>query len=155
MTELKVLTADEQVANILAADARRVRRLTWATVGLWGLTVSLTGLLAFGFYVLHERGARTASTYWSERRQPELDSHEADRHALVGLVMDNMAMAVQGFFQAVAVCLLSLSALGTVLLVHASRRATLRQIQASLAAIAGQLAEVQRGRGTIPPTAGG
>ena len=36
VNELKVLTADEQVANILAADARRVQRLTWLTVGLCG-----------------------------------------------------------------------------------------------------------------------
>ncbi len=155
MTELKVLTADEQVANILAADARRVRRLTWLTVGLWGLTAVLTGLVANGILQSERRLHDTATRYWAERNSPTSDPQTADRMALTQLInhsafATHLTLAVVG-----AVSLFSLTALGTVLLVHAGRRATLRQIQASLAAIAGQLAELKRPAGTIPPTAGG
>lgn len=155
MTELKVLTAEEQVANILSADARRVRRLTWATIGLWGLTVLLTAVVATAFLHHHRYAANAASRYWSERNDAEIDPHEADRAALARVMMLDMYLHVGGGLLAIAVILLAAASLGTVLLVHASRRATLRQIQASLSAIAEQLAEIQRGRNMIPPTASG
>lgn len=157
MIEFKVLSADEQVANILAADARRVRRLTWLTVGLWVPTLLLILLAALVFSAAHSQASNALRHYMATRRPwlPQTDPQYAEQYAAWESVSLLEHSTHAGLWLAVAVLLFSLSALGMLLLVHASRRATMRQIQASLAAIAGQLAEVQKGRGTMPPPAGG
>ena len=126
MTEFNVLTAEEQVANVLAADARRVGRQGFLVGGVWLLSV----LAAMGQVFLHVEAADRA-----------------------GLSADQLAARV--IVLGLTVGLPAAAGPALLLLLWASRQASLRQIQASLAAIAGQLAEVQRGRGTMPPTAGG
>jgi len=157
MTEIRVLTADEQVADILAADARRVRRLTWATVGLWVVTAVMNGLLIAIFYAMFQFAEHTDSYYRSQREKEPVAVKDMtpEQLALARAVSMNAQVTGAAWFVTVAVALLSLSALGTVLLVHASRRATLRQVQASLAVIASQLSAIQRERGSVPSTTGG
>lgn len=126
MTELKVLSVEEQVANTLAADAKRVRELAGLALALWfSAAIGVGGLLWLHF---------------------ALELYRVPPADLLDRKLTLLALTVAVVTAAGPV---------TVWLLHAMRRATLRQIQASLAAIAGQLAEVQRGRGTMPPTAGG
>ncbi len=153
-----MLTADEQVAVILAADARRVRRLTWATVAFWGLTVLAAGLAVGAFHKQLRHAVTEVNRHMAQEFDPNFDAdirRHNDRVTLAFVLGQVQGLGDNGLHLSLSVGLLALSALGTILLVHASRRATLRQIRASLAAIAGQLADVQRGRGTMPPTAGG
>jgi hypothetical protein len=157
MTEIKVLTAEEQVANVLAADARRVRRLTWATVGLWVVTAVMIVLLIAIFQVMYQFAAHTDSYYRSQREKEPVawKDRTPEQIAIARAVMMNAQVTWAALLVTVAVALLSLSVLGNMLLVHVNRRATLRQIQTSLAAIASQLSEIQRQRGSVPPTTGG
>jgi hypothetical protein len=62
-----------------------------------------------------------------------------------------MAVTMGAAILAATVGVLALACLGTVLLVFASRRATLRQIQASLADISAQLAELRARPVTAAP----
>jgi hypothetical protein len=136
-----------------------VRRLTAGLLAIWVATGLITILLSLAYWfmavpvlkkVRDEAGVvRLPVATWAMPDLAPADRARVD--ALNALYLTTQLALVV----AVVTGLLSASALGTLLLVDASRRATLRQIQASLAAIAGQLAEVQKGRGTMPPTAGG
>jgi hypothetical protein len=150
---LTVLTPEQQVAAILAQDARRVRRLTWLTVGLWVLTVLLTGLLIFGFQLMYQFASHTVSVYEYQRERIPVKEMTPEQLALARAISMNAQVTFAGRLLAAAVALLALSALGTMLLVHASRRATLRQIQVSLADISAQLADLRQrtATGPLPP----
>jgi hypothetical protein len=150
---LTVLTPAQQIANILARDARRVRRLTWLTVGLWVLTVVLTALLIFGFQLMYQFASHTETHYRYERERVPVREMTPEQLALARAISMNAQVTFAGRLLAAAVALLALSALGTMLLVHATRRATLRQIQASLADISAQLADLRQrtSAGVSPP----
>ena len=141
---LTVLTPEQQVAAILARDARRVRRLTWLTVGLWVLTVLLTGLLIAGFQLMYQFASHTESHYRYEREGLKVKEMTPEQLALARAISMNAQVTFAGRLLAAAVALLALSALGTMLLVHATRRATLRQIQVGLADISAQLADLRQ-----------
>ncbi len=144
MSELKVLTAEEQVANILRADRRKVWGLTALTLLAWAVTVGLALLLGSAL-----QSERRYMEKWDIGLESELNRVRSAR----GIPLAEK-WAVEARFEvrglqwqlqiaAVTIASLAVPALCTLALIHASRRATLRQIQASLADIAAQLAALR------------
>ena len=123
--------ARQQTWQVLERDRRRVRRLTGLTVAVWVLAMLLTlgVLVAFGFlfpqYALLVHGVE-------QGKLTQAQGQEMLRVYLMGLQKNLLVMAL-------ALAALALAAICTVLLVFASRRATLRQLNASLIEIAEQL----------------
>ncbi len=145
MNGLKVLTAEEQVANILAADARRVRRLTWATVFMLMPPIFLSGILAHRSESYYELAIDSYTKYRSQRPHPPVAPGATPEHIAISAALEYNAVASAGLLSAsLAAMVFAATILGAVLLVHASRRATLRQIQASLADISVQLAALNK-----------
>jgi hypothetical protein len=132
VTELSGLPdVREQTWAILERDRRRVRRLTGLTVGAWLLAtvLILNVLVAFGFLFPRVAKLRMDSeqgTVTQDQRERLRDEHD------LGLMKGTLVIAF-------SVAALSFAALCTVLLNWSSRRATLRQINASLLEISEQL----------------
>jgi hypothetical protein len=125
----------EQTWMILERDRRRVRRLTIMTIGAWLLSTALicTVLVAFGF--LFPRVARLRMDV--EQGKVTQDQREQLHNAHdLGLMKGTLLIAL-------SVAALTCAALCTVLLNLATRRATLRQINASLLEISEQLKELR------------
>ena len=122
---------------ILDRDRRRVRFLTGLTLGVWLFATALIWLVLVKFGLLFpqmaklrmdvERGAVTAA-----QREQIMDA------LLFGFEKGTLVIAF-------SVAVLGLDALCSVLLSLASRRATLRQINASLIEISAQLKGLQPG----------
>ncbi|HZY85954.1 MAG TPA: hypothetical protein VFE78_14070 [Gemmataceae bacterium] len=123
--------ARQQTWQVLERDRRRVRWLTGLTVAVWVLAMLLTlgVLVAFGFlfpqYALMMHGVE-------QGKLTQAQGQEMLRAYLMGLQKSLLVLAL-------AVAALTKAALLTVVLVFASRRATLRQLNASLIEIAEQL----------------
>jgi hypothetical protein len=125
--------------TILDRDRRRVRFLTGLTLGVWLLSAALIWLVLVKFGLLFpamakvrmdvERGAVTAA-----QREQMMDT------LLLGFEKGTLVIAF-------SVAVLGLAALCSVLLNLASRRATLRQINASLIEISAQLKSLRAGGG--------
>ena len=125
----------EQTWMILERDRRRVRRLAGLTIGAWLLSTVLifTVLVAFGF--LFPRVAKLRMDV--EQGKVTQDQREQLRHEHdLGLMKGTLLIAF-------SVAALTFAALCTVLLNLATRRATLRQINASLLEISDQLKELR------------
>lgn len=126
--------------RILDRDRRRVRRLAVLATFFWVLTAAEV-ICACPFYVMNVA--------------PRLRAYHAGR---AQLARDWDAWARVGEWAAywLVACILSLlvAALCTVLLVLLSRRATLRQINANLAAISEQLRAAGAARPTDVPAGG-
>lgn len=128
----------EQTWKILERDRRRVWWWTAITFLLWGAAILMVlwMLIAFGllfpFQAMLEMERQGVNVLEAE---PPLTPHELD------LLKHNAQVAFQMITLGVtcAVGVLALAALATVLLVRASRRATLRQINANLLEITQQL----------------
>jgi hypothetical protein len=119
---------------ILARDKRRIRLLGGATLALWLLGVCG---IAFVLYELSVHVPEYLAFRWErsgtrtiERRQSITESALAGFQ--IGIVVISCSIAV-----------LALAALGTFLLVLDTRRATLRQINASLILISQRLEQLQ------------
>jgi hypothetical protein len=111
--------------NILERDQRRVRLLATVAFIFWVLTVAGVGVLLW-FYFLHV--SPRLGAYVAGRRQFREDAD-------VWLLVSDATAKI------IAACLvgLLLAAVSTVVLILASRRATLRQINANLVEISEQL----------------
>jgi hypothetical protein len=151
---ISVLTPEQQIGAVLARDARRVRRLTWLTVGIWVVTATLSVLIfslmygpitSFSFNVKGELEHELNGKKYTERTVAE--------RVLGRFLFIHTQHVFATTLLASAVVLLALSALGTVILVHASRRATLRQISVSLQLISEQLRQIQAAQAK-PPVSG-
>jgi hypothetical protein len=123
-----------QTAQILQRDRRRVRVLGGTTLALWllgvcGIAFVLYELAAHLPAYLSLRGERAGTTS-IERRQNITEGYLAGIQ--IGIVVFGCSAGV-----------LALAALGTFLLVLDTRRATLRQINASLALISRRLEQLQ------------
>ncbi len=131
--------ARQQTWAILDRDRRRVRFLTWLTLSVWLLAAGLIAsvLLNFAYLFPHIAKLRT----------------EIDRGAFTASQRDYLMEGTLFAFQkltlviAFSVAVLGLAALCSVLLSLASRRATLRQINASLIEISAQLKGGRAGSG--------
>ena len=133
----------EQTWNILQRDGRRVWWLTALTTTLWlgALALVIWTLMAFGLLFpkqAHLRMAIEKGQIAEEVREQVQATHQ------IALQMITLGVAA-------SVGVLALAAGSTVFLVLATRRATLRQINASLLEISQQLKELQA---APPPTKG-
>jgi hypothetical protein len=155
---LTVLTPEQQVAATLARDARRVRLLTWATVLLWAAAVAgvVWLLVVFKMQVIPRLEVTQAAGERVARQQDRKQAPDPeDVRKLQGWTTSlGMAATVGAAILAAIVGLLALACLGTVLLVFATRRTTLRQIQVSLADISAQLADLRQRTATGAPPSG-
>jgi uncharacterized membrane protein YbhN (UPF0104 family) len=121
----------QQTWNILERDRRRVRRLTGLTVLLWLFAAGLllTVLVAYG--LLMPQHAKMIHDM-DQGRLAKFEAELIQRQLQIKAYMISLGIAF-------AVAALGLAALTTVFLVLATRRATLRQVNASLLEIAEQL----------------
>jgi hypothetical protein len=147
----------EQTWRILDGDRRRVRRWTIVTIALWAaaLLMVLFMLVAYGLVFPlqaklagydHADGAATAAG----TTPPVAPRQRIDLDNLTPEQREQAKFGAQVMFQmvtvgvTVSVGVLALAALATVFLVLSSRRATLRQINASLLEISNQLKELRQ-----------
>src|SRR5262245_53018330 len=146
----------EVAAKVIARDSRRVKWLTGMTVLLWVLAVAAIVFLVATYDSAitpkqrlifdTERKLNTSEVRADPAEEEKLERKLYRNNAIVSVAMWMGTAAL-----AVTVGVLALASLGTVLLVFATRRATLRQIQASLAEISAQLADLRQ-RTTAGPT---
>lgn len=119
--------------RILEHDRRQVRRLTILTLVIWVLAAGLVGFILIAFGLLFPMQAKlineAATIEPKQREAMELVARQT---------FQMLTLAIAG-----SVGILALAALSTVRLIFASRRATLRQVNASLLEISGQLKELR------------
>jgi hypothetical protein len=131
--------------NVLERDRRRVRRLTVLTVGLWLLAAGLILLDLINFGLIFPAQEHR----WRQVQAGDVGDVERDaiQHQL--LEAFEIATVLIGF----SVAIMAVAALCSVLLILASRRATLRQVNASLLELSEQLKRLHRkqGAGTAGP----
>jgi hypothetical protein len=123
----------EVAKEVLRRDRRRVRILTWATLGLFLLTV--IGI----YWNFHLANTQVMTSMW--KCQETMFKYKAEGIELVTLTLlqDLYISEMKSIWVAsVAVASLLAAAVCTVLLVIATRGATLRQIQSSLLALSEQ-----------------
>src|SRR3954447_16187757 len=143
VTELSGLPdVREQTWSILERDRRRVRRLTVMTVAAWLLStvLILTVLVAFGLLfpsVAKLRMDVEQGKVTQARREQLRNEHD------LGLMKGTLLIAF-------SVAALTFAAICTVLLNLSTRRATLRQINASLLEISEQLKELRSSAARTP-----
>jgi hypothetical protein len=127
--------------QIVERDRRRVALLTAVTVAVWLLAAALVlaGLVGYGF--LFPEQAKLVHEIEAGKLTPA-QGEQAQRALLVGFQKGTLLIAL-------SLGVLAVAALCTVLLLLASRRATLRQVNASLLEIAEQLKRLR------PPAPGG
>ena len=127
--------ARQQTWLVLERDRRRVRWLAGLTVAVWvfAALLAVVVLVVFGF--LFPQYAQMMHGVEQGKLAPA-QSQEVLRVYLLGLQKNLLVLAL-------AVAALTKAALLTVLLVFASRRATLRQLNASLIEIAEQLKKLR------------
>jgi hypothetical protein len=128
----------EKTAAILQGDRFRLRLLTWSTMAIWLLAL----LLIFGdlvyFGLLFPRQALL---------HQQIDAGTLPQEQLVQIQRDLLVEFHMGtLLIALSVFITTLAAFLTVLLILATRRATLRQVNANLAEICEQLKQM-RGKG--------
>jgi hypothetical protein len=136
------LDSRDRTAQILQRDRRRIRLLGVATLLLWLIGVCGIVFVLYKLYIyvpqyLEFAGEKTATSSM-ERRQSITENYLAGFQ--IGFVVISCSAAV-----------LALAALGTFLLVLDTRRATLRQINASLILISERLDRPQALREREPP----
>jgi hypothetical protein len=120
-----------QVWNILERDRRRVRLLTWlvVVVGLLAAALVVGGLVSYGFTFPRQ------ALLVRQIEEGKLTARQRDEVQRVILMSFQKGTLLIAF----SVAVMAVAALCTVFLILASRRATLRQINASLVEIGEQL----------------
>jgi hypothetical protein len=138
-----IADARQATWRVLERDRRRVWRLTALTVALWAAAIIMVLLMLVAFGLVFPLQAKLRDPAEVARLPPE--------------VQKDAQFAAQVYFQMVTVgvtCsvgILAMAALATILLVLATRRATLRQINASLLEISDQLKALRQA--PTPPAA--
>lgn len=156
LDDLKVLTPEEQVARTLAQDARRVRWLSRLTVTTLLVAAMVCVALLIHYQMLYQSAANTDGVYRDQRNKSFVRGFDPQgnvfRHgepatpeqdALVRALSMNSWVTFHLRITSLVGLVFAAAALATVMLIRASQRATLRQIQASLADISKQLAALQ------------
>jgi hypothetical protein len=125
----------QQVWRILERDRRRVQVLTWVVVLVWLLAGALVliGMVSYGFTFPMQ------AKLVKQIEQGKLTARERDEVQRVVLMSFQKGTLLIGF----SVFVMAGAALWTVFLILASRRATLRQVNASLVEIGEQLRRLQ------------
>ena len=134
--------ARQQTWNILAHDRRRVRFLTTVTVCVWLLSAVLVfgGLIGFGL-IMPEQAKMMRELQEGKMLPTQRD--EIQRYLLMSFQKGTLMIAF-------SVAVMSVTAVSTVLLIVASRRATLRHVNASLVEISEQLKQLREGADKAP-----
>jgi hypothetical protein len=129
---------------ILERDRRRVRALAIVAIALWLAPAALLTYVLTSF----------AGDFIPKQKQ--LQRHVAEgkltgekRRSLETFHLDWMAAGAK--VGAISVAAIALAAVATVMLISASRRATLRQINANLMVISDQLKQLREARGPKSP----
>lgn len=155
----------EMAKEALRRDRRRVRILTWTTIGFFLLTV--VGI-CFPVYFYYLKIAPAMDAYWRDisALEQQLDKRDPQRSKPDLLDMTARMTVGQGWalftIQAITLwgivavlAVLLAAAVCTVLLIMATRRATLRQIQVSLLGLSEQFDTLQRSLQGSRSTGGG
>lgn len=133
-----VTDARQQTWKVLERDRRRVWWLTAVTVTLWSAAILMVLWMLVAMALLMPLQAELAKGNQPGGGQLTPAMREAaERKAQIMFQMITVGITC-------SVGILSLAALSTLLLVLASRRATLRQINASLLEISQQLKELRQ-----------
>ena len=127
----------QQTWKILERDRRRVWWLTTITVALWAAAILMVLGMLVAFGLVFPLQAKLRDPAELARLPPEM-RQDAQFKAQIAFQMVTVGVTV-------SVGILALAALATICLVLASRRATLRQINASLLEISQQLKELRQG----------
>ncbi len=135
--------ARQQTWNILARDGRRVRFLTLVTIIVWLFAALFVfgGLVGYG--LIFPKQAKLMLDL-EEGKMTPAQREDIQRTLLMGFQKGTLLIAF-------SVAVLSLFALCAVLLILASRRATLRQVNASLVEISEQLKQLRSGQTRAEP----
>jgi len=126
----------EQTWKILERDRRRVWWLTALTITLWAVAILMVLWMLVAFGLLFPQQAYMMQEIEQGRLPPETREDVQFKSQII------FQMITVGVTASVGV--LALAALSTIFLVLASRRATLRQINASLLEISQQLKELRQ-----------
>jgi hypothetical protein len=145
VTLTPVQDARQQTWNILARDRRRVRLWTIASILVWLLAALLVFGGLFGYAIIFPEQAKAILEFQRQKEMTPEQRQDLQFMLLAGFQKGTLLIAF-------SVAVLALFALCSVFLILASRRATLRQVNASLVEISEQLKQL-RGP-TTPPTSG-
>ena len=129
----------QQTWKILERDRRRIWWLTAVTIALWAAAILMVFGMLVAFGLVFPLQAKLRDPAELARIPPEM-RQDALFKAQIAFQMVTVGVTC-------SVGILAMAALSTVLLVLASRRATLRQINASLLEISQQLKELRQ----MPP----
>jgi hypothetical protein len=130
-----------QTWAILERDRRRVRRLTAVTVATWLLGFGLLAVVVVGYGLWLPRQAQIRQQIQEGKLKPaEREDMQFEAQKMTAVLSVGIGWALM---------LLGWAMLFTVLLLFASRRATLRQVNASLLEVSRQVKEL---RAALPPS---
>lgn len=124
-----------KTAAILQGDRVRLRLLTWSTMAIWLLALAIICLVLIWFGLLFPAQAKLF-TETDAGLRPAAELQEIQRTLVVAFHMGTLLIALSVFITTLAAFL-------TVLLILATRRATLRQVNANLAEICEQLKQMR------------
>ena len=146
LEELKVLTAEEQVAITIAHDAKRVRWLSWLTVTALVLAALFSAYLFAGYQLMYQDAIETKIAYevQNENAGVRVATMTPEQHAVNRTIYMNTLVMFALRLSSIVGFVFAIAAIATVSLIRVTQRATLRQIQASLADIAKQLDALQK-----------
>jgi hypothetical protein len=128
--------ARQQTWKILEGDRRRVWWLTAITIALWAGAILMVFGMLVAFGLVFPLQAKLRDPAELARLPPEM-RQDAQFKAQIAFQMVTVGVTC-------SVGILAMAALATICLVIASRRATLRQINASLLEISQQLRELRQ-----------
>ena len=128
--------ARQQTWKILERDRRRVWWLTAITIALWAGAILMVFGMLVAFGLVFPLQAKLRDPAELARLPPEM-RQDAQFKAQIAFQMVTVGVTC-------SVGILAMAALATICLVIASRRATLRQINASLLEISQQLRELRQ-----------
>ena len=117
--------------QILSRDRFRLRLLSWTVVAVWLLALAIICLVLVWFALLFPAQAKLFAETDAGLR-PAAELMEMQRILIVSFHMGTLLIALSVFVATLAAFL-------TVLLIFATRRATLRQVNANLTEICQQL----------------
>jgi hypothetical protein len=132
--------------RVLARDHRRVRVLTWLTVGAWLVAAALVLFLLVAFGLIFPAMAKVKDDKLKDRITPA-QREQVQNELEIAFKLSTVVITF-------TVGALSLAGLCTFGLVVATRRATLRQVNANLAEIAEQLKRLRQAAGGGTATGG-
>lgn len=141
MSDGAMPTAEGQVAGVLAAEARRMRRLSAATILAVGAVCGLCAVTIYLGSVARTAALRDERDYvrYLAERGADAPPVSTEQFAVGRLLHFNSRLWLCVQFLGAGVAVLSLAAYGAVLLTRDAMRANARQLRAGLADIAAQL----------------